>query len=150
MTVLKVLGMLALTLVALALMVRAMAKNLHGLFQLLTGRVPMYRIVRFVLIIGVGFAILYPTLLHFERKSALHLVIKPAAESRVRASTVAEGLLGDQISFGSEKSFEYNIGSQTGSGEFSCSVRGSKGKGDLDVTAKRRTACGTSTRLPWS
>jgi hypothetical protein len=92
--------------------------------------------VRFVLIIGVGFAILYPTLLHFERKSPLHLVVKPAAERRVRASAVAEGLLGDQISFGSEKSFNYNIGGQTGSGEFLCSVRGSKGSGDLDVTAK--------------
>lgn len=96
----------------------------------------MQRIARFVLIVGAGIAIVWPTIVHMERKSPLHLVVKPAAEDRVRASAVVRSLLGDQMSFGSEDGFHYSLGGPTGSGEYSSSVHGSKAKGDLDVTAK--------------
>jgi hypothetical protein len=105
-------------LVVLALFIVITFKHLHGLFRLVSGRVPMYRIASVLLVGVVGFAVLSPIMDHMERKSPLHLVVKPAAEDRVRASAVAHGLLGDQISFGSEDSFHYNVGSQTGSGEF--------------------------------
>jgi hypothetical protein len=103
-------------LVVLALFIVITFKHLHGSFRLVSGRVPMYRIASVLLVGVVGFAVLSPIMDHMERKRPLHLVVKPAAEDRVRASAVAHGLLGDQISFGSEASFHYNVGSQTGSG----------------------------------
>jgi hypothetical protein len=107
-----------------------MLRDLRRLYLLFTGRVPMYKIAG-VLILGVGgYAILSPILGHFERKSPLHTVIKPKAEDRVRASSVARKLIGDDITFGPEDSYEYS-GSD---GDFTCSIRGSKGKGDLAVS----------------
>jgi H+/Cl- antiporter ClcA len=103
--VLVALGFVFLLLVALALIGWAWFRQLRGLYLLLTGRVPIYKIVRFALIMLVGLAILFPLMLHWERNSPLHLVIKPQAENCVRASTAARDLIGNGLTFGSEWSF---------------------------------------------
>src|ERR1700733_12860952 len=133
--VMFVIGFLLLALGLLALIVYTWLRDLHKLYLLLTGRVPMNKIVRFVLIMLVGFAILFPLTLHWERNSPLHLVIKPQAESRVRASAESRALIGDGLTFGAEWSFSTHEEGQNGTGGFSFAVRGSKGKGEVEVTA---------------
>jgi streptogramin lyase len=80
----------------------------------------------------VGFVVLAPVIVFMESKSPLHLVVKPAAEDRVRANASARELIGEPMSFGWERSFA----EQAGFGELTFPVRGSKGKGKLDVAAK--------------
>ena len=129
-------GILILVLVLLAVIVLIEIKHLRDLYSLVSGRVPMYRIARFVLIVGAVVAIGLPTALHFEHKSPLHLVIKPEAESRVRASAAARDLVGEPMSFGPEESFDAVLG-ESGPGEFSFPVNGGKTSGDLKVTATK-------------
>jgi Cytochrome oxidase complex assembly protein 1 len=129
-------GAVVVLLVVLAMFVFITLKDLHGLFQLVTGRVSMYRIARLLLAGGFFVAVGYPTILHFQHKSPLHLVIKPEAENRVRASTTARDALGESMSFGSEESFDEVLG-ESGSGEFTFPVNGNKASGDLKVTATK-------------
>jgi hypothetical protein len=124
----------------LALIVFMWLRDLHKLYLLLTGKVPMHKIVRFVLIMLVGLAILFPLMLHWERNSPLHLVIKPQAESRVRASAESRELIGDGLTFCSEWNFSTHEEGQNGAGDFSFAVRGSKGKGEVEVTALEKDA----------
>ncbi len=131
--VLFVVGCALFALGILALFAYVMFRDLHKLYLLFSGRVPMYRIVG-VLIVGVGgYAVLSPIIGHFERKSPLHTEMKPEAEYLVRASSAARELVGDKIAFGAEESYEYS-GSN---GDFTCSVQGSKGKGELAVSASK-------------
>jgi hypothetical protein len=134
--VLFVIGFALFALGILALFVYVMFGHLHKLYLLFTGRVPMYRIARFLIAIVVGFAILSPIVIHMEGKSPLHLAIKPMAEDRVRANESARELIGEPMSFGWERSFSTNGTEQEGFGELSFPVRGGKGNGDVDVTAK--------------
>lgn len=131
--VLFVIGFLLLGLLVLALFAYTIFKDLGRLYRLFTGRVPMHKIAGPLILGVVGCAILFPVMNHFERKSPLHTVIKPEAENRVRTSTVARELIGDNITFGSEESYEYS-GS---AGDFSCSIKGSKGKGELAVSGSK-------------
>jgi hypothetical protein len=64
----------AIFLSVLALFIVITFKHLHGLFRLVSGRVPMYRIASVLLVGVVGFAVLSPIMDHMERKSPLHLV----------------------------------------------------------------------------
>src|SRR3974390_2091302 len=105
--VLFVIGFLLLALAVLALFVYTTFRDVHRLYRLLTGRVPMHKIVGPLIVGVVGCAILFPIMNHFERKSPLHTVIKPEAENRVRASSAVRELIGDGITFSSEESYEY-------------------------------------------
>jgi hypothetical protein len=78
--VLFVIGCALFALGILALFVYVMLRDLHRLYLLFTGRVPMYRIARFVIFGFVGFVVLAPVIVFMESKSPLHLVVKPAAE----------------------------------------------------------------------
>ena len=135
-SVLEVIGISIFVLVVLAVIVLIELKHLRDLYSLVSGRVPMYRIARFVLVVGAVVAIGLPTALHFEHKSPLHLVIKPEAENCVRASAVARDLLGEPMSFGSEESYDAVLG-ESGSGEFTFPVSGSEASGDLKVMATK-------------
>ena len=110
---------------------------MRRLYLLMTGKVPLHRIVRFVLIMIVCLIVLYPVLRHAERKSPLHLVVKPQAEGRVRNSLEVKQLIGDSLAFGSERSFSYSDQGQTGTGYFSLPVKGSLGEGLVEVTASK-------------
>lgn len=125
-------------LAALALIARAWMRHLRSLYLLLTGRVPMHRIVRSVVLLLALVVVLYPSLLYWERNSPLHREIKPEAENRVRSSVVAQDLIGDGIIFGSEWSFSAHEEGVDGSGDLSFSARGSKSKGEVEVTALKK------------
>lgn len=139
MATLKDIGIVLLALGVLALVLGLWAwstfKHLNGLYRLLTGQVPRYRVVRLVVLVvfvAAGLAIAVPTFEHYEHKSPLHLVAKPAAEARVRSNADAQALVGQPMVFGNEEGWSYS----SESGDMTFPVTGSKAKANVYVTAK--------------
>lgn len=76
--VLFVIGFALFALGILALFAYTVFKDVHKLYLLFTGRVPMYRIARFLIVMVVGLAILLPIVVHLESKES------PAPRSETR------------------------------------------------------------------
>lgn len=134
MIVLKVLGGVALLLVGLALLVYATAKGLHDLFMLITGKVPMHRIVRVLVVMLIFVAIIAAVVIPVGRK--MIRTVEPQAEDRVRANSLVRNLLGEPITFGSARGIHFEADLKTGTGGFSLKVQGRKATGDLDLEAE--------------
>jgi len=132
-----VVAIVVLGLVILGCLALASLDLMKRLYLLVTGKVPMHKIVGFAVIMIVCLTVLYPVLRHAERKSPLHLVVKPQAEGRVRNSLEVKQLIGDSLAFGSERSVSYSDQGQTGTGYFSMPVKGSLGEGLVEVTASK-------------
>jgi hypothetical protein len=133
-----IIGLVLFAMLVLAAYAYTTLNHAHKLYLLLSGRVPMYKIARFFILMIVGLSILFPVLFHWERHSPLHLEVKPAAEKCVRSSSVARDLLGDGLTFGSEWNFSANEESNSGNGDMTFAVHGSKTKGDIKVTALKK------------
>jgi hypothetical protein len=112
-----------------------MFRDLHRLYLLFTGRVPMYRIVRFLVVMLICAIILAAILVPIGRRMVR--AVEPLAEDRVRGNIIALSLLGAPITFGSTRGIHFDEGSETGNGGFSLPVQGDKAKGDLDVEAEK-------------
>jgi len=119
----------------LALIVFMWLRDLHKLYLLLTGKVPMHKIVRLLIVMLVGGGILAAILIPIGRKMVRD--VEPQAEDRVRVSSVARDLMGEPITFGSAHGIHFEEGSETGTGGFSLSVQGPIAIGDLDVEAQK-------------
>ena len=132
-----VVAIVVLGLVILGCLALASLDLMKRLYLLVTGKVPMHKIVGFAVIMIVCLTVLYPVLRHAERKSPLHLVVKPQAEGRVRNSLEVKQLIGDSLAFGSERSVSYSDQGQTGTGYYSMPVKGSLGEGLVEVTASK-------------
>ena len=135
-----VLLVLAVFIVAAAACFGAMRKYLHDLRELYfivrsgapAKRIAKNRIVWLLAIGVIALTVAFPAFDRMERKSPLHVVVKPAAEAAIRANNDARDLVGEPMSFGKEESWSYS----SESGDMSFQLVGSRAKGDVHVTAK--------------